>query len=81
MSGAEQAAPGFEQLEKRMDIADAVKVIAGQNPKLAQAIVLKAYCGLSMAEIADRLHGTPRNVYFYIDQAKKIGKQCKRDNE
>ena len=64
-----------------MAIAEAVKAIAAQNPKFAQAIVLKECYGLSVAEIADRLHDTPRNVYFYLDQAKKIGKQYKRDNE
>ena len=64
-----------------MAIADAIKVISAQNPKFAQAIVLKEYYGLSVADIADRLHDTQRNVCFYLDQAKKIGKQYKRDNE
>ena len=64
-----------------MAIAEVVKAIAAQNPKFAKAIMLKEYYGLSVAEIADRLHDTPRNVYFYLDQAKKIGKLYKRDNE
>ncbi|MBR6028897.1 MAG: sigma-70 region 4 domain-containing protein [Clostridia bacterium] len=64
-----------------MDIADAVKAIAAQNPKFAQAIVLKEYYGLSVADIAQKLNDTKRNIYYYLDQAKKIGKQYKRDNE
>ena len=81
MSGVAQVDPGFDQLEKRMDIADAVKAIAAQNPKFAQAIVLKEYYGLSVADIAQKLKDTERNIYYYLDQAKKIGKQYKRDNE
>ena len=72
MSGVAQADPGFEQLEKRMAIADAVRVIADQNPKFAQAIVLKEYYGLSVTEIAQKLNDTERNIYYYLDQAKKM---------
>ena len=65
MSGVAQADPGFEQLEKRMAIADAVKAIADQNPKFAQAILLKEYYGLSVAEIAQKLNDTERNIYYF----------------
>lgn len=61
--------------------ADAVKFIADQNPKFAQAIVLKEYYGLSVAEIAQKLNDTERNIYYYLSEAKRIGKQYKRDNE
>lgn len=76
-----QTDPRFEQLENRMAIADAVKFIADQNPKFAQAIVLKEYYGLSVAEIAQKLNDTERNIYYYLSEAKRIGKQYKRDNE
>ncbi len=33
------------------------------------------------AFIAQKLNDTERNIYYYLDQAKKIGKQYKRDNE
>ena len=39
------------------------------------------YYGLSVADIAQKLNDTERNIYYYLDQAKKIGKQYKRDNE
>ncbi len=81
MSDVAQVDPGFARVENKIAIAEAVKAMASQNPKFAQAIVLKEYYGLSVAEIADRLHDIPRNIYFYIDQAKRIGKQYKRDNE
>ena len=81
MSGVAQVDPGFAQLERRMAIADAVKFIADQNPKFAQAIVLKEYYGLSVAEIAQKLNDTERNIYYYLSEAKRIGKQYKRDNE
>lgn len=76
-----QPGPEFQRMADRATIADVIKAISAQNPKFAQAIVLKEYYGLSVAEIADRLHDTQRNVYFYLEQAKKIGKQYKRDNE
>ena len=45
-----------------MAIADAVKVIADQNLKFTQAIVLKEYYGLSVVEIAKELNDTERNI-------------------
>lgn len=68
-------------MEDRVAIADVIKAISAQNPKFAQAIVLKEYYGLSVAEIAEKLDDTPRNIYFYLDQARKIGQQYKHDNE
>ena len=47
----------------------------------AQAILLKEYYGLSVAEIAQKLNDTERNIYYYLSEAKRIGKQYKRDNE
>ena len=43
MSDVSQVDPGFARVENRMAIAEAVKAIAAQNPKFAQAIVLKEY--------------------------------------
>ncbi len=62
-------------------IAEAVKAIAAQNPKFAQAIVLKEDYGLTVSEIAQKLNDTERNIYYYLEQAKRIGRQYKRDNE
>lgn len=76
-----QPDPEFQRMADRATIADVIKAISAQNPKFAQAIVLKEYYGLSVAEIAEKLDDTPRNIYFYLEQAKKIGRQYKRDNE
>lgn len=62
-------------------MAPLLALITAQSPKFAQAIVLKEYYGLSVAEIAQKLNATERNIYYYLDQAKKIGKQDKHDNE
>ena len=34
-----------------------------------------------VADIAQKLHDTERNIYYYLSEAKRIGKQYKRDNE
>ena len=64
MGEVAQADPGFERVENRMAIAEAVKAIASQNPKFSQAIVLKEYYWLSVAEIADRLHCYSDQTYM-----------------
>ena len=81
MSGAAQADPDLQQAENRMPIADAIKVISTQSPKFTLAIILKEYVGLSVSEIADRLHGTTCSICFCPDQAKKTGMLYKRSNE
>lgn len=81
ISEVAQPDPEFQIMEGMAAIADVIKTISAQNPKFAQAIVLKEYYGLSVAEIAEKLDDTPRNIYFYLDQARKIGQQYKHDNE
>ncbi len=51
--------------------------IGGKNPKYRDAILMKEYYGFSVAEIAEIMNDTERNVYFYISEAKKIGKKNK----
>ena len=46
-----QPDPEFQRMADRATIADVIKAISAQNPKFAQAIVLKEYYGLSVAEI------------------------------
>lgn len=70
----------FHYLEVMSELDSVCKVINARNPKYLAAIVLKEYYELSVDEIAERLHDTKRNVYFYISEAKKIGKQFKKEN-
>ena len=82
-SGLEEAyyEPEFSRADI-MDQLDAVcDVIKAKNPKYLEAIVLKEYHGLSVDEIAERMHETKRNVYFFISEAKKIGKQYRKTKE
>ena len=73
--------PEFQRAEDRMVIADVIRAISAQNPKFAQAILLKEYYGLSVKEVAAKLHDTERNIYYYLAEAKRIGKQYRRDSE
>ena len=70
-------ASGFDQLENRDELYAVCRKIRAVNPKYLRAIVLRDYYGLSVKEVAEEMQETVRNVYFYIDQARKIGRQIK----
>ena len=58
----------FEKVKKWMDAKD---------PNIARAIVLKEMQGYEVPEIAQKLGITERQVYYYLQQAKAIGKKYK----
>lgn len=72
--------PGYHQTEVRMELEAVCKVIDARNPLYAKAIIMKEYHGMSVEEIARKLHTTKRRVYFYLDEARKIGKQYTEEN-
>jgi DNA-directed RNA polymerase specialized sigma24 family protein len=69
--GSEQS----DDADTRLTLEEVCRIIDAKNPKYTKAIVLKEYFGLSVAEIARELGTTERNVRFYIDEAKRIGRQ------
>ena len=62
------------------ELDDVFKAIDAKNPLFTKAIVLKEFYGFSVDEIAEKLGTTKRNVYYYLDEAKKIGREYKEDN-
>ncbi len=78
-SGYEDA--GFHNVGVKIDLEAVCKVIDAQNPLFTKAMVLKECYGLSVNEIAKQLNTTPRNIYFYLSEAKRIGKQWKSEND
>lgn len=54
-------------------------VMDKKNPKFAKAIVLKEFFGFSVPEIAKKLDDSERNIYYYLTEAKKIGKQYRKE--
>ena len=64
-----------------MELEEVCKMINAKNPLYAKAIIMKVYNGLNVDEIAKRLDTTTRNVYFYISEAVRIGKQYKEENQ
>lgn len=69
---------GFEQAELLDELRPICAAISAVNPKYLRAITLQSYFGLSVAEIAEEMQETPRNIYFYIEQARKIGRAARR---
>ena len=64
-------------VETRDEIEAVSAAIKAVNPKYLRAITLYAYYGMSVKEIAAEMRETPRNVYYYIEQARKIGSKFK----
>lgn len=80
---------GYEETENRdplhdvdvkMELEAVCKEIRAKDPRYLEAIVLKHYFQFTVKEIAERMETTESNVYYYISQAKMIGKAYKRNN-
>ena len=70
--------PAFHKIEVEDELKAVIKVIAAKNPKFAEAIYKKEYCGMKVAEIAIEMKTTERNVRYFISEATKIGMQYKK---
>ena len=81
-SGYEEAHQdsNIHHLEVMSELESVCKIINAKNPKYLAAIVLKEYYGLMVDEIAEKMHETKRNVYFYLSEAMKIGMKYRKDN-
>lgn len=62
-----------------LELEEVCKLIRQKNPKYEMAIVLKEYFGYSVKEIAEMLDETERNIYYFLKQAKEIGKKYNAD--
>ena len=71
----------YHGIEVKDELEYVCKLIGGKNPKHLTAIVLKEYHNLSVKQIAEQMNETERNVRFYIDEAKKVGRKYKQDNQ
>lgn len=56
----------FEKVKEWMDEKD---------PNIARAIIMREMEGYKVSEIAEKLDVTERQVYYYLQQAKAIGKK------
>lgn len=70
--GEESQPDEHNQLEVKMELQAVMQEINVVNPKFMQAIILK-FSGYSAREIAEMMHDTERNIYYFIAEAKKIG--------
>ena len=68
------ADPYVAQPDTRLILESALDKIGKKNAKIRDAVILKNYYGLSVSEIAVILKDTERNVYYYLSEAKRIGK-------
>lgn len=72
---------GYEGTEHNDDgdaslaLQEVCKIIDAKNPVYAKSIILKECYGFTVAEISRELGTTERNVRFYNDEAKRIGRQ------
>ena len=68
-----------EQLQAKLEYDEIHTLMDSENPIIAQVFEMKERDGFSVSEIADRLHIKPRNVYYYLDRAKTIGKKYNKE--
>lgn len=68
-----------EQLQAKLEYDEIRTLMDSKNPIIAQVFEMKERDGFSVSEIADRLHIKPRNVYYYLDRAKAIGKKYNKE--
>ena len=68
-----------EQLQAKLEYEEIRSLMDSENPIIAQVFEMKERDGFSVSEIADRLHIKPRNVYYYLDRAKAIGKKYNKE--
>lgn len=71
--------PEIRKLELTWMIQGACRKMDEQNPLFAKAIILKAYNGYTVPEIAQILHCTEYDVRYYLWRAVEIGKEFKRE--
>ena len=71
--------PEIRKLELTWMIQGACRKMDAQNPLFAKAIILKAYNGYTVPEIAQILHCTEYDVRYYLRRAVQIGKEFKRE--
>lgn len=70
-----------EQVEVVEELNDVSKVIAAHDPKFLRASTLRFYYGYPVSEIAKMMDDTERNIYYYLEQAKRIGKQYRKEKK
>lgn len=68
-----------EQLQAKLEYDEIRTLMDSENPIIAQVFEMKERDGFSVSEIADRLRIKPRNVYYYLDKAKAIGKKYNKE--
>lgn len=65
-----------EKVQAKMEYEDIEKEMDKKNPCFSKALKLKVLGGYTVKEIAMELGTSERNVYYYIDMAKTIGKKA-----
>ena len=64
-----------------MEFQEIKAVMDAKDPNIARAIIMKEMQGYEVAEIAEKLCVTERQVYYLLQQAKTIGKKYKMNQK
>ena len=70
----------MDKVDNKLEFEAVCQLIKAKSPKYLAAFLLKEQFGLSVAEIAQKMGTTERNVRFFIGEAKRLGRHYKRDN-
>ena len=67
----------LEKIIQREEYHQICENLRERNTKFLHSLILHSFYGYGAAEIAKMLDDTPRNIYYYLDEAKKIVREYK----
>ena len=73
--GADVASRPIEKVDAKIEYGEIRGLLDEVNPIISEILEMKICDECSVQEIADTLGISKRNVYFYLDRAKAIGKE------
>ena len=69
----------LEQLQAKLAYEELRDLMNAENPIITQIFEMKECDNYSVEKIAEKLHITERNVYYYLSRAKAIGKKYNKE--
>ena len=69
----------LEQLQAKLEYEELRDLMNAENPIITQIFEMKECDNYSVEKIAEKLHITERNVYYYLSRAKAIGKKYNKE--
>ena len=70
----------LEQLQAKLAYEELRDLMNAENPIITRIFEMNECDNYSVEKIAEKLHITERNVYYYLSRAKAIGKKYNKES-